>query len=93
MNKYSKPYPTIGDLIKNKNYDYVSYRITVLHKENEDPDIFAGAFKVDSGNIIPLDGDIYDPNKEVIASEEWSDPEDGIKNGLDIVVEGKWNNK
>ena len=25
--KYSKPYPTIGELIKDNDYDYVSYRI------------------------------------------------------------------
>lgn len=26
--EYKKPYPVIGDLIKNKNYNYVSYRIS-----------------------------------------------------------------
>lgn len=25
--KYDEPYPTIGELIKDKDYDYVSYRI------------------------------------------------------------------
>lgn len=47
---YKKPYPVIGDLIKNKDYDYVAYRISW---ENED--IFAGSFKAENGRIVPLD--------------------------------------
>ena len=26
LKKYTKPYPTIGDIIAGKNFDYVSYR-------------------------------------------------------------------
>lgn len=87
MIKNEKSYPTIGDLIKNKDYDYVEYRVTIPSADGQN-DIFAGAFRTESGKIIPLDGDIYDQNKEVIKSEEWSDLEKGIKNGLTITVNG-----
>lgn len=72
---YDKPYPTIVDLIKGKNYDYVSYRLS---------------FKVEKGEIIPLDGDTYDKYEEVIASEEWNMPEEGIIHGLSVVCECDW---
>lgn len=85
MTNYTKPYPVIGDLIKNKDYDYVSYRISW-----KDHDIFAGSFKAENGKIIPLDGDTYSLNEEVIRSEEWSNPEKGVENGLTVVVEGSW---
>lgn len=87
MVKNEKSYPTIGDLIKNKDYDYVEYRVTIPSADRQD-DIFAGAFRTESEKIIPLDGDIYDQNKKVIKSEEWSDLENGIKNGLTVIVSG-----
>lgn len=87
MIKNEKSYPTIGDLIKNKDYDYVEYRINVSFTD-EQKDIFAGAFRTESGKIIPLDGGIYDSDKEVIKSGEWSNPEKGIKNGITIFVSG-----
>ena len=77
---------TIGELIKNKDYDYVSYRLTLP----EGDDTFAGCFASKGGEIIPLDGDIYDKDEEVISYEEWSQPEDDIKNGLTVVVKGEW---
>ena len=46
---------TIGNLIKNKDYDYVSYRLTLPNGD----DTFAGCFASKDGEIIPLDGDIY----------------------------------
>ena len=87
MIKNEKSYPTIGDLIKNKDYDYVEYRVTIPSAD-EQKDVFAGAFRTESGKIITLDGGIYDSDKEVIKSEEWSNPEKGIKNGLNVIVSG-----
>lgn len=87
MIKNEKSYPTIGDLIKNKDYDYVEYRVTIPSAD-EQKDVFAGAFRIESGKIITLDGGIYDSDKEVIKSEEWSNPEKGIKNGLTVIVSG-----
>lgn len=89
MIKNDKSYPTIGDLIKNKDYDYVEYRINVSFTD-EQKDIFAGAFRTESGKIIPLDGGIYESDKKVIKSEEWSNPEKGIKNGITIIVSGDY---
>lgn len=77
---------TIGDLIKNKDYDYVSYRLTLTDGD----DIFAGYFASKSGEIISLDGDIYSKNEEVLNYEEWTSPEDDIQNGLTIVVKTEW---
>lgn len=37
--EYKKPYPVIGDLIKDKDYDYVAYIISW-----KDEDIFIGSF-------------------------------------------------
>ncbi len=53
-------------------------------------DTFAGCFASKDGEIVPLDGDIYDNDEEVISYEEWSRPEDDIQNGLTIVVKGEW---
>lgn len=73
---------TIGDLIKNKDYDCVSYRLALP----DGNDTFAGCFASKGGKIIPLDGDTYDKDEEVLSYEEWSKPEDNIQNGLTVVV-------
>lgn len=93
LKKYIKPYPTIGELVFGKNYDYVSYRgydekrnIPPATGNNTDGE-FCGCFKVVNGKIIPLDGDFYDAEETVIASEEWSMPDEGIEKGLTIIVE------
>ena len=77
---------TIGELIKNKDYDYISYRLTL----RDGNDTFAGCFASKDGEIIPLDGDIYDNDEEVLSYREWSKPEDGIDNGLTVVVKTEW---
>lgn len=73
---------TIAELIKNKDYDYVSYRIVLPDGE----DTFAGCFRTKKGEIISLDGDIYSADEEVIRYEEWSKPEERIRRGLTVVV-------
>ena len=77
---------TIGDLIKNKDYDYISYRLTLPNGD----DTFAGCFASKAGEIISLDGDIYNKNEKVLSYEEWSQSENDIQNGLTVVVECKW---
>lgn len=89
MIKYSKPYPTIGELIKDKDYDYVSYRMLIPGFDEENGE-FAGCFSSKNGKIIPLDYDTYYESEEVIASEEWNMPKEGIENGLTVVVEGEF---
>ena len=72
----------VSDLIKNKDYDYISWRLYV----NPDiQDIFAGICKSKNGKLISLDGDtIYSKDEEVISYSEWQDGR--IKNGLTVMV-------
>lgn len=94
LKKYTKPYPTIGDIIAGKNFDYVSYR-GYDEKRNSPPALpdgtvegeFCGCFKVADGKIIPLDGDFYSDDETVIASEEWTMPDEGIEKGLTVICE------
>lgn len=92
VKKYSKPYPTIGEIVAGKDYDYVSYR-GYDEKRNYPPATgnntdgeFCGCFKVKNGEIIPLDGDSYDDSEPVIATEEWTMPDEGIGEGLTVIV-------
>lgn len=93
MQKYTSPYPTIGDIIDAAGYDfdYVSYRIPMNRKNfgtSEDDDgEFAGCFRTENGIIHPLDGDSYGRDEPVLASEEWSSPEDGVSNGLTVIID------
>ena len=80
---------TIGDLIKNKDYDYVLYRLILPNGD----DIFAGCFASKGGEIISLDGDIYNKDEEVLSYEEWSQSENDIQNGLTVVVKCKWTSR
>lgn len=73
---------TIGDLIKNKDYDYIEYRI-MLPNGN---DIFAGCFSSKDGKIISLDGDNYNKDEEILSYREWSNSKENIKNGLTVIV-------
>lgn len=82
MRKYNEPYPTIGELIKNKDYDYIEYRICIPDYD----EIFAGVFKSENGEIISLDGDSYSKDEKIIASEEFQNIEKGITNGLTIIT-------
>lgn len=93
LKKYAKPYPTIGEIIAGKDYDYVSYRGYDEKRDfppatgNNTDGEFCGCFKVVNGEIIPLDGDSYSNKETVIASEEWTMPDEGIEKGLTIIVE------
>ena len=79
----------VKDLIKEKDYDYMSWRVT-LPERLGGGDTFFGVTKSVNGELIALDGDIYSDEIEVLDYEEWDDPEEGIKNGLTIVYEGHW---
>lgn len=82
-----KQHTTIGDLIKDKDYDYISYRLTVDDKSKS---FFAGCFRSENGKIISLDGDVYNLDEEVLRYEEWDEPEEGINKGLTVVVDYDW---
>ena len=80
---------TIGYLIKDKDYDYVSYRVTWdgIRKQCGCNSVFAGAFSVENGKIMSLDGDTYCESEEVVDWAEWSNLDKGIIRGLTVVVE------
>lgn len=75
----------VKDLIKNKDYDYISWRVTLPEKYGGG-DIFFGQCRSQNGELISLDGDIYSEEDSVISYEEWSDDE--IKNGLTVICKG-----
>lgn len=80
---------TVKDLIKNKDYDYISWRVTLPEKMGGG-DTFMGVTGSKNGKLISLDGDSYSEETEVLEYKEWSDEDKGIKNGLTIVFEGEW---
>ena len=78
---------TVKDLIKNKDYDYISWRINLdepTRKIIGDDDIFFGCCRSEGGKLISLDGDIYSEDEIVLKYEEWSEPD--IANGLTVIV-------
>lgn len=83
---------TVGNLIKNKDYDLIMYRIT-LPEDFEEKDTLFGYAKSENGELISLDGDSYYKDEEILSYEEWSN--ESYKNGLTVVMEGGWlrNNK
>lgn len=93
LKKYTKPYPTISEIITGKNFDYVSYR-GYDEKRNFPPALpdgtvegeFCGYFKVVNGKIVPLDGDSYYDSEPVIAAEEWTMLDEDIEKGLTVIV-------
>lgn len=77
---------TIGDLIKNKDYDYISWRITLPEKAGYG-DTFIGSCEGKNGKLIPHDQDHYSNDEEVLSYREWSSAE--IKNGLTVIIKGE----
>lgn len=78
---------TIQDLINKKDYDYISYRVT--HPKFPEG-VWFGTCHSKNGELIPHDQDYYSPDEEVLDYEEWFDEDNGIYNGLDVLVGGKW---
>lgn len=78
---------TVKDLIKDKDYDYISWHVTTP-EYLDNPDMFFDACKSKNGELIPLDGDSYSEDEVVLRYEEWSGDE--IENGLTVLVEAEW---
>ena len=79
----------VKDLIKDKDYDYISYRLKLKPGSPlPNDEIFIGCCKSQNGILISLDGDTYDEEDEVLSYEEWS--KDHIRNGLTVVVRCEW---
>lgn len=76
---------TVGDLIKNKDYDYISYRLDIPGLG----DVFIGACASNNGELIFFSNDTdYSEDDVVVSYEEWTKPEKDIHSGLTVVVEG-----
>lgn len=78
---------TVGDLIKNEDFDWITWRVTTPEDWNEE-DMYYGDCKSENGELISLDGDTYSKNEIVKKFWRWSD--DDVKNGLTVVVEAEW---
>lgn len=81
----SKIIRTIGDLICEKDYDYIEYREMVpicgrIHS------VFMGEAASKDGKLISLDGDSYSEDCKIHDYHEWSAPEKGINTGLTVRV-------
>lgn len=78
---------TVKELISKKDYLWVGFRLT-------HPDIpggiFAGACKSVNGELIPLDGDCYDENEEVMEYGEFKCEEYDNAVCLDITIKTEW---
>ena len=84
---------TVKDLIKNKDYDYINWRIKIDEADRDkigEDDIFFGVCYSKNSELISLDDDTYSEDEIVLSYEEWSNPEKGIVNGLTVVTEGEW---
>lgn len=80
----------LKDLIKNNDYDYISYRLKIPNDIDKyyGGSIFIGEAASKDGKLISLDEDtIYDENDTVIDYEEWSKSEKNIKKGLTVVID------
>lgn len=82
--RQSRERMTIGDLIQNKDYDYISWRIA-LPKEFGNESVFCGVSCSINGELISLDGDSYSIDTEIIEYEEWDNPDKGIHHGLTVI--------
>ena len=71
---------TIGELIKDKDYDFIELRVfdSELHKS-----VFIGSAKSINGDLLSLDGDTYCKESEILEYEEWSGKK--VKNAVTIV--------
>lgn len=78
---------TVYDLIKNKDYDYIEWRI-ILPENFGGRDTFFGSCESKNGKLISHDQDYYSKDEEVIRHEEWFNEK--VKTGLTIVVKGEW---
>lgn len=79
----------VKDLIKNKDYDYISYRLKIPDDKVElyGNSIFIGCAASKDGKLIFLDRDTYKEDDTVLEYEEWSKPEENIKSGLTVVID------
>lgn len=81
------------DLFKDVDFDVVQLHSTQVYElKNGEKDIvgFCGLFKWKNNKIKPLDGDSYYDGFTVIGYEKFTNEEDGINSGIDLLVGDDW---
>lgn len=73
---------TIGELIKDRDYDFIEIRIRNPETLNS---VFVGSAKSENGELISLDGDTYSKDTKILGCEEWSGRK--VKCALSVVCE------
>jgi hypothetical protein len=73
-------------LFKDRKFDVVQVHSTSLVDENNIVG-FCGVFEWNNNTIISLDGDSYNKFMNVIGYEEFTNKEENIQTGIDILVE------
>lgn len=82
------------DFFKDKDFDVVqihSGEMFDVPGEKEKTIVgFCGMFSWQNNILKPLDGDIYSPSMDIIGYKEFSNEEEKINTGLDILVGDEW---
>jgi hypothetical protein len=81
-----------SDLFVNKNIDVVQLHSTQIINMDDHKDIvgFCGQCEWKNNQIKSLDGDSYSDNMKVYGYEWFSNEEEGIRVGVDILVGEDW---
>lgn len=82
------------DLYKDENIELVQIHsiesFNIQGTDKKDIVGFCGVFKWENNNIISLDGDSYSENMKVLGYDWWSNEDEHIEKGLDILVGEDW---
>ena len=81
------------DLFKDVDFDVVQLHSTQVYElKNGEKDIvgFCGLFKWKNNKIKPLDGDSYYDGFAVIGYKKFTNEEDGINSGIELLVGDDW---
>lgn len=83
---------TLEEIIKEKDYDYIEFRMICEARKNGS--IFYGAAKSVDGELISLDGDNYDEelNMEPVSKREFKNPDRHVEKGLTVIFDFLNNN-
>lgn len=77
-----------SELMKNETVSLVQVHCATLINDNTDIVGFCGVFKWENNVLTPLDGDIYNPDVNVLGYD-WFTDKDGNR-CLDILVDENW---
>ena len=74
-----------NEFFKDKDFDYVQLHSSQIFDEHHIFG-FAGVFNWKNNNLKSLDGDYYSDDMSLIGYNYFDNPEEGIYNGLEILV-------